>query len=212
MPRARRASRRRRGTCRCRETGASAASRRRRPEGPHASGSARGGVYGTLYWHPLPSGERDLGRGAELEVLLLEQRLVAAIRETPGGLIHGQPKHLVDLDAGFELAAARLHLPVARDLVAATAIDVRSTADRADELAPQPGRLAHPAHRAILRALLGLDLAFGKCPVVVSGSVDHGDLGLPRPRLTKHEAARSPDHVHIGYFKDLCCHRCSFVS
>src|SRR2546423_15648419 len=101
MPRARRASRRRRDTCRCRETGASAASRRRRPEGPHASGSARGGVYGTLYWHPLPSGERDLGRGAGLEVLLLGQRLVAPVLETPCGVIQGRPNQLVVLVAAL---------------------------------------------------------------------------------------------------------------
>src|SRR5437868_4372258 len=164
---------------------------------------------------PLRRLRRHLPMNGEepcLKVLLSEQRLVAAIREALGRLVHGQPKHLVDLDAGLELAAARLHLPVASDLVAATAVDVSGAADGADELAAQPRLLAHLAQRAVLRALVGLDFAFGKCPVVVSGSVDHGDLGFPRPRLTKHEAARSPDHVHIGYFKDLCCHRCSFVS
>src|SRR5438094_3479221 len=98
-----------------------------------------------------------MGRSSCLEVLLQEQRLVAAIREPLGGLIHGQPKHLVDLDARLELAAPRLHLPIARNLVAATAIDVCGAANRSDELAAQPRFLAHLAQRAVLRALVGLD-------------------------------------------------------
>src|ERR1700737_4579094 len=72
-----------------------------------------------------------------VQVVLSQQGLVASVAETLDGLIHGQPEQLVDLDAGPEAAALDLHDPVAHDLVAASAIDVRGTSDRPAQLTAQ---------------------------------------------------------------------------
>src|SRR6266851_1830170 len=118
-----------------------------------------------------------MGRTA-LEVLLQEQRLVAAVRQPFDRVFDGQPQQPVDLDPLLEPAALDLHHPVARDLVAAAAVDVRGASYRPAELAAKSGLLTDLAQRAVLWRLVGLDLALGQRPVVVSGSVNDGDLGL----------------------------------
>src|SRR6202022_3758918 len=72
-----------------------------------------------------------------VQVVLSKQGLVASVAARLDGLIHGQPEQLVDLDAGPEAAALDLHDPVAHDLVAASAIDVRGASDRPAQLASQ---------------------------------------------------------------------------
>src|SRR5712691_2002579 len=112
-----------------------------------------------------------------LEVLLQEQRLIAAVCQPLDRVFGGQPQQPVDLDPRLEPAALDLHDPVARDLVAAASVDVRGASYRPAELAAKAGLFTDLAQRAVLWRLVGLDLALGQRPVVVSGSVYDGDLG-----------------------------------
>src|SRR5438046_2798305 len=129
--------------------------------------------------HPLPLGERAGGEGSELlQLLLQKKRPVAGIRQALHRILDLEPLELVDLDPGLEPPAARLHHPVARDLVPTAPVHIRGAAQWAHQLAAKPGLLAHLAQRAVLGRLVRLDLALGQCPVVVGGAVDDRDLGV----------------------------------
>src|SRR5690242_2446386 len=132
---------------------------------------------------------------AALEVLLQQQRLIAAVRQSFDRVVHREPQQLVHLDAWPEAPAPHLHDPVARDLVAASPIDVRGASERPSELAAQSRLFAHLAQGAVLGRFVRLDLSLGKGPVVVLRPVDDGDLGLARFRPAHHNAARGSDHV-----------------
>src|SRR5437867_3375269 len=143
--------------------------------------------------------------------LLLHEQLVVPVRQPLHRVLDRQPEQPVDLDARLEPSAARLHDPVARDLVPAAPVDVRGASQRPPQLAAQSGLLPHLAQRAVLGALVRLDLALGQSPVVVLGAVDYNDLVLAGPRAPDHDSSRGSHDAHISDFKDLCCHRCSFV-
>src|SRR6266849_4046016 len=116
------------------------------------------------------------GRASLGQILLQEQRLVTTVGQALDCIFDRQPHQLVDLDPRFEPSAARLHHPVAGDLVSTAPVDVRCAAERADQLASQPGLLPDLAQGAVLGALVRLDLALGQGPVVVGGAMNDGDL------------------------------------
>src|SRR5438477_2507721 len=126
--------------------------------------------------------ERE-GGGGWLEVLLEEQRFVAAVGEALHRVVEGKPQQLVDLDPGLESPTSNFHHPVARHLVAAAAVDIRRAAERTHQIASQAGLLADLAKGAVFRGFLGLDLALGQSPVVVLGTMNDCDLGLTGSRI-----------------------------
>src|SRR5205823_4813751 len=77
------------------------------------------------------------------QVLLQEQRSIAAVAQSLHRVLDRQPQQLVDLDPRLELAAPYPHHPVAGDLVASAAVDVRGAPERSQKFAPQPGLLSH---------------------------------------------------------------------
>src|SRR6267143_6856637 len=114
------------------------------------------------------------------QVLLHQEGLVSAVAQSLDRVLDRKPQQLVDLDPRAEAAALHFHHPVTRDLVTPAAVDVRGAAQRALQLTLEAGFLADLAQRAVLSALIRLDLAFGQSPVVVGGAMNHGDLCLAR--------------------------------
>src|SRR4030088_228068 len=112
------------------------------------------------------------------QVLLDQEGLVSAVAQALDGVLDRKPQQPVDLDPRAEPAALHFHHPVARDLVPPAAVDVCGAAQRALQLTLEAGFLADLAQRAVLSALIRLDLAFGQGPVVVGWAMNHGDLGL----------------------------------
>src|SRR5487761_46254 len=145
------------------------------------------------------------------EVLLDDESLVAPVGEPLHRLCDRQPDQLVDLDARAKASAPYFHDPVARNFVAAAAVDVCGAAERPHELALESSLLADFAQRAVLGGLIGFDLALGQRPIVVGGAMDHGDLRFVGWTNPTYDAARRPYHGHIRHIQDLCCQRCSFV-
>src|SRR5450759_5972027 len=204
MPQAPRASTRRSGICRCQGRAATGARRPRSPTGLtllRARGRRRSSAWGPAY--------RRIRLG---QVLLNKKCLVASVGQALDRIVDGQPEELVDLDSGPETAALHLHHPIARDLVAPTAVHICSAAQGAHKLATQPPLLPHLTQRALFGTLVGFDLALRQSPVVVGGPVDDRDLRFAGSPSAADNAASGSDHAHICYFQDLCCQRCSFVS
>src|SRR5467141_427727 len=81
------------------------------------------------------------------QVLLDQERLVAAVAQAFDGVLDGKPQQLVDLDPRAEPAAFHFHHPVARDLVPPAAVHVCGAAQGPLELTFQPGFLAHLSQR-----------------------------------------------------------------
>src|SRR5215471_13270241 len=88
--------------------------------------------------------------GGRLEVLLQKQCLVAAVGQPLDGILDRQPQKTIDFDPRLEAPAAHLHDPVAGDLVAPAAIDVRGAAQRTSKLTSKARLLADFAKRTVL--------------------------------------------------------------
>src|ERR1700693_4474819 len=131
------------------------------------------------------------------EVLLDHERLVAPVSQALHRLSDWEPYQFVDLDARAEAATLHLHHPVARNFVSVAAVDVCGAAQRPHELTPEAGLFLDLAQSAVLGSFVRLDLALGQSPIVISGAVDDGDLGLVRWSGPADNAARRPDHSHI---------------
>src|SRR6266851_4030645 len=122
---------------------------------------------------PVPRERRDRS-----STPAMTRRSVARVGQPLDCIGHRQPGQLVDLNSRLEASALGLHEPVAGDLVAAAAIDIRGAPQWPLDLAAKPCLFADLAQRAVLRSLVRLDLAFGQSPVVVLGAVDDRELCL----------------------------------
>src|SRR5207245_9635906 len=142
-----------------------------------------------------------------------EELAVAFVGEDLHRLGHPHPAKLVHLGAGLELAVRDgLHQPVADHLVAAAPVDVRGAAHLPHQLAAEPRLLFGLAQRRVLRRLIAVELALGKRPIVIGGTVNDRQLQETPPAVPVDQPPGCADHSGIGHVQDLCFHDHPFAA
>ncbi len=129
--------------------------------------------------------ERSDDRGKQVDVAL--------VGEKPARLGDAHPAPVVHFVAERQLAAGRLHPPVADALWTPTRVRVRRRRQLLVQRADEAGLFFDLPQRALLVSFARLGLPFGKRPVVVVRAVDHehgrSDAG------TDNDASCRSDHA-----------------
>src|SRR5258708_1614504 len=103
----------------------------------HPDAASAASMVSSSAYLPVPRNRRERSSTPPLT-----KRAVARVRQAFDRVGDGQPRQLVDFDSGLEASALRLHQPVARDLVAATPVDVSGAPEGPLDLAAKPSLFA----------------------------------------------------------------------
>jgi hypothetical protein len=104
---------------------------------------------------------------------------ILGMGEPPGCGVHRPPQHLVDFGVGHPMALPDdFHGPEAHDFAATVPQGVLDSSEVGTQPAVEPGLLVDLTSGGVDRAFTRLGFPLGKAPVVVAGTVHHGDPHL----------------------------------